>query len=201
MYFLKFSSFMRIKIFMAFWGCLLLTNSVIAQTGPGGVGTLTGTGTLKAWYTADAGVSYDGSNKVSDWRNSVAVSNLDIFATGSLMPDYEASNINGKPAISFSGSNRLTTAIHLNSSFFPTNAATTFIISNADNTSQNSSIYGTYPLEGNRFSAHLPWVGNYYFDIGTCCSDPSRVTDGFGTAGNYSIWSYNANSTLAACRT
>lgn len=182
------------KFFILAMWYLIVSQSLHAQTGPGGVGVLTGTGTLKAWYKADAGVTYDGTNKVSDWRNTVNVANLDIFAAGTLMPEYVSTAQNGKPAISFVGSNRLTTAVNLNSSYFPSNAATTFIISKADNTSQNSSIYGTYPLQGNRFSAHLPWAGNYYFDIGTCCSSPSRVFSGFGAAGNYSIWSFSANS-------
>ena len=110
MYFFDFSKPMRIPLLIALIGLLLLPVSGFSQSGPGGVGTITGTGTLKAWYKADAGVSYDGGNKVSNWRNSVEVSNLDIFASGSLMPAYEANNINGKPSISFGGANRLTTA-------------------------------------------------------------------------------------------
>ncbi|MBI9063475.1 MAG: hypothetical protein JEZ14_15945, partial [Marinilabiliaceae bacterium] len=196
MYFFDFSKSMRIMLLMAIIGFLLLPGNLLSQNGPGGIGTLTGTGTLKAWYKADAGVTYDGTNKVSDWRNTVNVANLDIFATGGLMPDYISSGQNGKPVVSFAGSNRLTTAVNLNSNYFPTNAATTFVISKADNTTQLSKIYGTHPLEGNRFLAHLPWGGKYYFDIGTCCTKPARVFDEFGSAGSYSIWSYNANSAL-----
>ncbi|TLX77470.1 T9SS type A sorting domain-containing protein [Labilibacter sediminis] len=172
----------------------LVSVAIWAQSGPGGIGNVNGEGTLKAWYKADSGVTYDGSNKVSEWINAVNVADLDIFASGSLMPDYVASELNSKPTISFTGSNRLTTAVNLTTDNFPTNEVTTFIVFNADNNSQNSTTYGTYPLETQRLSAHLPWSGSYYFDIGTCCDGTSRISDGFSSAGTFNIWAYTANS-------
>ncbi|TAJ13130.1 hypothetical protein DMA11_10050 [Marinilabiliaceae bacterium JC017] len=186
-------SFKTVVCFFVFYLSALI---IQAQNGPGGVGNLDGNSSLKAWYNAGEGISHDEANKVLDWRNRVNISNLDLFASGNLRPDYMASARNGQSVVSFNGSNRLITAMNLNASYFPSNAATTFIVSVADNTRQNSTLMGTFPLQTQRFSAHLPWGRSYYFDIGSCCNPPSRINNSFGSANVYNIWAYQANAAL-----
>ncbi len=172
------------------FGCVISR----AQTGPGGVGNTAGTSSLKMWYRVDNGVTTAGTS-VNSWTNSAGVSALDISETGTNRPTLVASGPNGYGEVSFNGSNKLTTAAGvLTSSNFVTNQASSFVVSRADNTTQQSCVYTTDPLEVPRFSTHIPWSATVYFDIGDCCAD--RIQTGFTNAEltNYASWTYEANT-------
>lgn len=177
---------------------LLLATFVVnvalyAQTGPGGVGNTAGTSSLKLWYRVDNGVNLSGST-VSSWTNSAGISVLDISETGTNRPT-RATGPNGYYEISFNGSNKLTTDVGaINNTNFVTNQASSFVVSQADNTTQESCVYTTDPLDVPRFSNHIPWSGTVYFDIGDCCND--RIQTAFTNAEltNYAVWSYDGNA-------
>ncbi|MCI2229208.1 proprotein convertase P-domain-containing protein [Polaribacter sp. MSW13] len=163
--------------------------------GPGGVGDTDGASSLKFWIRTDKGVSTTGT-LIDGITNSAGVSALDISETGTQRPSLVNSAINGYDEISFSGSNRLRTGLTLTTNNFVTNQASTFIVTRADNTSQNTSVYLTDPLTSNRFSNHLPWNGTVYYDFGNCCGTNSRIQVGSLTGlTSYSLWTYDANTT------
>jgi hypothetical protein len=59
-------------------------------------------GGLKLWLKADAGVTKDGSGNVSAWIDQTG--NYTVTQSGSSMPTYLTSDLNGKPALHFNGS-------------------------------------------------------------------------------------------------
>ncbi|HRE98857.1 MAG TPA: hypothetical protein PK637_18990, partial [Flavobacteriales bacterium] len=172
------------------------TPVVTGTTGPAGVGSNSGNSFLKLWFKVDNGLNLTGTS-INSWTNSAGVSALDISETAAQRPTLVSGVVNGFPEVSFSGSNRLRSGLTLTTSNFVTTEASSFVVNRADNTTQSSSVYLTDPLEGNRFSTHIPWSGTVYYDIGTCCSNDARIEVG-GLTGltNYSIWSYDANATL-----
>lgn len=169
------------------------TTVVVGNTGPGGVGNTTGTSQLKLWFRSDNGVNVTGSN-VDSWTNSAGVTALNVSETGTERPTLVSNALNGFPEVSFNGGiNRLRSGLTLTTSNFITDKATSFVVVKADNTTQQSSVYLTDPLEGNRFSSHIPWLGTVYFDIGNCCGTESRIeVSGLSGLLGYSIWSYTA---------
>lgn len=172
-----------------------ITPPIGGYSGPGGVGSNDGTSDLIIWYRPDNGLATTGT-LIDSWTNSAGISAFDISETGTQRPTLVAGAINGYDEISFSGSNRLRTGLTLNSSNFIVNQASSFIITRADNTWQASSVYTTDPLDGNRFTNHIPWSGSVYFDIGTCCSTDARIeVSGLSGLDSYSIWSYDAHPT------
>lgn len=172
------------------------TNPVIlGNSGPGGVGSSTGTSALKLWFKSDNGLSVTGSS-VDSWVNSAGISALDMSEAGAQRPTRVSNVLNGFSEVSFSGSNRLRTGLILTTSNFVNNQASSFVVARADNTTQTSSVYLTDPLEVNRFSNHIPWSGTVYYDIGNCCGNDARLDVG-GLTGltGYSIWTYDAEPT------
>ncbi len=161
--------------------------------GPGGVGNAEGSSSLKLWFRPEHGVNVTGAN-VDSWTNSAGIPALDISETGAERPQVVTNAINGFNEISFNGSNRLRTGLTLTTSNFITDEASSFLVVRADNTTQQSCVYNTDPLETNRFSTHIPWSGSVYFDIGDCCGTATRIEVG-GLTGltDYSVWSYDAN--------
>lgn len=172
----------------------LFPSRLNAQTGPGGVGNTTGTSTLKMWYRVDNGINTTGTS-VNSWTNSAGVAVLDIAETGTNRPTQVAAGPNGYGEISFNGSNKLTTAAGvLTSSNFVTNQASSFVVSRADNTTQQSCVYTTDPLEVPRFSTHIPWSGTVYFDIGNCCADRIQTSFTDAELTTYALWAYESNT-------
>ncbi|WP_462248297.1 DUF2341 domain-containing protein [Ekhidna sp.] len=167
--------------------------------GPGGVGDADGSGTLVMWVIADS-ANVSGSDVVS-WENEVGISELDL--TPPLTAPTVVNNAkNGHAEISFANVNDvLSTATRLSASYFPYNEASTFIVTRHDNLTQQSNTYGTSTtqgggLAGNRFSAHLPWSSQVYFDIGNCCGTDGRSQFNYDPAwvGEYTIFSYTASA-------
>ncbi len=169
------------------------TMGLFAQTGPGGIGTIDGSGSLKIWYRVDNGLVLTGTT-VDSIRNSVAVPALSIGETGAQRPTLVAGAVNGFGEISFSGSNRLRTGLTLTTGNFIVDEASSFVVSRADNTTQTSCVYTTDPLVGTtRFTNHIPWSNTVYNDIGTCCGTSARIeVSGLTGLTAYSVWSYDA---------
>ncbi len=67
--------------------------------------TVTSISNLEAWFKADAGVTYNGSDEVSDWQDFSTNSNDATQSSTTLKPLFVASAINGQPAVRFDGSN------------------------------------------------------------------------------------------------
>ena len=92
-------------------GVSLVASQALAQTGPGGVGSTDGSSSLSAWYRIDNGVSTDGSGRVDSWTNSAGFAELDLTESDNERPTRVNNQVNGYPEISFSGTNRLRTAV------------------------------------------------------------------------------------------
>jgi hypothetical protein len=100
----------------SFCACVLLsaaafTSNVFAQTGPGGVGNVTGSGGQpenKVWFRADAGTSTTTDNTpISTWTSS---SDNTVQATQNTSDNQPVlrtgtNGINGRPVVRFDGSN------------------------------------------------------------------------------------------------
>lgn len=165
---------------------------VLGGKGPAGVGTNSGDSQLKIWYRVDNGLSLTSTN-VDTWANSAGIAALNITETAAQRPTYVTNAVNGFPEISFNGSNRLRTTSTLTAANFIVDRASTFVVNRADNTTQQSVVYATDPLDGNRFSNHIPWANVVYYDIGQCCGTDARMeVSGITNLNNYSIWTFDA---------
>ncbi|MBD0825211.1 T9SS type A sorting domain-containing protein [Aestuariibaculum marinum] len=175
-------------------GVITFFNIAYSQTGPGGVGSNDGTSNLIMWYRPDYGVATTGT-LVDQWSNSAGINDFDLSESNTQRPTLLSGTLNNINEIQFNGNNRLRTGLTLSSSNFITDEASTFVVVKAENTSQQSSVYTTDPLENSsRFSAHIPWNGTVYYDIGTCCTTDSRIeASGLSELTNYAIWSYDAH--------
>ena len=167
--------------------------------GPGGVGDADGTGTLVMWMIADS-ATVSGS-AVTAWENEVGISELDMTPPLT-SPTLVTNAKNGHAEISFANVNDVLTTSRLSTAYFPYNEASTFIVTRHDNSTQTANSYGTSTtlgggLAGNRFSAHMPWNGTVYYDIGNCCGTDGRsqFTYDSNWTGNYTIFSYTASAT------
>ncbi|MEZ4946014.1 MAG: T9SS type A sorting domain-containing protein [Cyclobacteriaceae bacterium] len=168
-------------------------NSVPGILGPAGIGATNGSSPLKLWFRPDNGVVSSGG-LVDSWANSAGIAALDVSETTTQRPTVVTGAVNGFSEISFSGTNRLRTGLTLTTSNFVNDQASTFTVVRADNTTQNSSVFLTDPLETNRFSNHIPWSNVVYYDIGSCCTNNSRLNvTGLTGLTSYSIWAYDAN--------
>ena len=162
-------------------------------TGPGGVGSNTGTTSLKLWFRVDNGVSTTGTS-VDSWSNSAGIAALNISEVTTQRPTLVTGALNGFAEVSFNGTNRLRTGLTLTTSNFVNDRASTFMVARADNTTQTSSVYLTDPLVVNRFSNHVPWSNVVYYDIGNCCGNDARLNvSGLTGLTGYSIWTYDAD--------
>lgn len=168
---------------------------LFGQTGPGGVGKTDGTSALKVWYNPNnaSTVTISGGN-VTGLTNAAGVSVLDLTAVITAAPTFSVGSQNGYDEMDFTGSKLLKSATGLTTSNFVTNAASSFVVSNATNI-HASRPYETIPGTGaNRFLCHLPWNnGRIYFDLGNAST--GRIFKA-GLAGitNYNIWAYRGDS-------
>ncbi|MCP9234315.1 T9SS type A sorting domain-containing protein [Lewinella sp. JB7] len=78
---------------------LALSFPVLAQTGPAGVGTTDGTGTLNLWLDAGKVTATNGAT-VTSWTDGSGKGNDFTAGTGAV---YYSSRVNGKPAFNFNG--------------------------------------------------------------------------------------------------
>lgn len=82
---------------------------------------------LDAWYKADVGVDFDGSNDVSQWDDQSGNGLHQIQATGLNQPTYVASDLNGLPGIKFDGADHFTKA--LTADFGSTSGSVFYVLS------------------------------------------------------------------------
>ena len=94
---------------------------------------------LKLWLKADAGVTYDGSNRVSAWADQSGQGN-NASASGDERPVYSASGLNSKPTISFNGSAQVLTITDNASLDFSTMSAY-LVIKRDDDGGQNDVVF------------------------------------------------------------
>lgn len=166
-----------------------------SQTGPGGVGANNGTSDLIMWYRPDNIISTTG-NLIDSWSNSAGISDFDLSATTTLRPTLISGAINGYDEINFDGNNRLRTGNTLTTGNFVSNQASSIVVAKAENTTQKTSLYRVTGASSTRFLCHIPWDGNVYFDIGTCCGTNARIQiNNVSGLTDYSIWSYDAHPT------
>lgn len=78
---------------------------VWAQTGPGGVGETDGSSDLELWLKADAGVTKDGSDRVSAWADQSGNGRNATQSTSDKRPTYYANQQNGQPVLRLDGTN------------------------------------------------------------------------------------------------
>jgi hypothetical protein len=70
-----------------------------SQTGPGGVGTIDGTSSLKLWLRADKNVSYDNLKKIISWTD-YSGNNIVLTSSGTA-PLFASNSLNGMPVVNF----------------------------------------------------------------------------------------------------
>jgi len=177
---------------------LILVFSAIflfSQTGPGGVGKTDGTSALKVWYNPNnASTVTVSSGKITGLTNAAGVAVLDLTAATAIAPTFSVGSQNGYDEMDFDGGKLLNSSTGLTASNFVTDAASSFVVSNA-NSNHASMPYRTNPSIGsNRFLCHLPWSnGRIYFDLGNTGAGRISKT---GLAGitNYNIWAYRGDT-------
>jgi Chitobiase/beta-hexosaminidase C-terminal domain/Concanavalin A-like lectin/glucanases superfamily len=125
-----YSSAVQAEINRNQWGKVQADNYVAMQAANPNMQT----NGLVLWLEADNGVTYDGSDNVSAWADQT--SNYPLAYSG-VEPTYIASDINGKPAVRFTGSQSLYNPSNLN-----LNADHTMIVvsSNSSPSSQEYSM-------------------------------------------------------------
>ena len=151
---------------------------------------------LTVWLKADAGITKDGSNLVSDWTDQSGNGNNFSQSTAGNKPTYTASAQNGLPAITFDGTNDyMTTAATLTlgtySAFVvvsrPVWAASTY----AGVWGHNFSAAGTAGRAlGVTGSALNNWQNNEIFSCGNGYG-PSQTPYAFGPIGTKTNNSYH----------
>ncbi|MDW3196606.1 MAG: DUF2341 domain-containing protein [Cytophagales bacterium] len=144
--------------------------------GPGGVGDADGSGTLVMWMIADSVTNTGNNTDATYWENEINNPGLDM-QPDIANPTYVENIANGHAAVSFSSTvnDRMTSVDNLSVATFPFNEGTAFIVTTHDNLFQQSTVYGTINM-GTRFNSHMPWNGNAFFDIGTCCTPRIQFT-------------------------
>ncbi|WP_109830713.1 DUF2341 domain-containing protein [Reichenbachiella versicolor] len=135
-------------------------NDDLGFNGPGGVGEVDGSKTLKLWLAADSAAATGGN--VTAWNNAIiSVAGLDFAPIGT-QPTRVDNAVNGHAEISFGNVNDVLESDQvLAASTFPYNEATFFIVTRTDNLNQQSSAYTTATnssgaLSGTNITAAIP---------------------------------------------
>lgn len=179
--------------------------TAFSQDGPGGVDTKDGSGELVMWFIADS-ATVNGSGEVIAWQNEVNIAGNALVELGTgIRPSKVAEGVNGHAEVSFGNQidALMTSGSNLDPSTFPTNEATTFVVTRHDNASQRSSVYttdnaGSGNPPTNRFTSHLPWNNIAYYDLGNCCgTGDSRIQITYDAewVGNYGMYTYRRDLT------
>lgn len=163
---------MRISILLTLLSISFFSH---AQTGPGGVGNSNGSSSLKIWFRPDYGLAAGGDSLVNGWGNSAGVDSLKISGATGAKPKFYTTQWNGYNAMQFSGHEYLTTGACINSSNFVTDQASSFVVSNGENSEQNGVVYGMNPLGQNNFAAYIPWADSIIFDLGNANTEQGRI--------------------------
>tara|TARA_R110000822_G_scaffold120614_1_gene254087 strand:+ start:341 stop:1111 length:771 start_codon:yes stop_codon:yes gene_type:complete len=97
---------------------------------------------LAYWYSADSGITKDGSNLVSQWDDRSGNARNVTQATAGNKPVYTVNQVNGLPAIVFDGSNDF---MSFGSSIFTnTSNITFFAVAKVTTASQYATLFSQY---------------------------------------------------------
>ena len=118
-------------------------SNIYAQKGPGGIGNIVGSSSLKLWLNAGAGTSTTTNGaSVSSWIDQSGYGFNATQVTGGNQPTYISSSINGQPALSFNGSTSYFTVSSYPLFATNTSALTQFVVFNpADINNQRFLLY------------------------------------------------------------
>lgn len=142
-------------------------------------GDITG---LALWLDADR-LGYNDGETVTQWTDFSTNAN---HATNSAGPVYVADAIGGRGAVSFNVGTGLYTGTL--TADWPTNETSVFIVSKADNTTQQTRFFQARPDETtNRFGCNLPYNNTAYFDVGDRSGD-GRISTAYNGGTNFNIW-------------
>ena len=128
---------------------------------------------MKLWLKADAGVTKDGSNKVSAWADQSGNSNSALQATSSKQPAWVDNAANGHPVMRFSGTDDILVG------------SVNFNVTSSDHTmiavhKRTTATVGSSPLS---FAVSLSPV-----DYGAPTMSWINNTDSFGTTNTFYGW-------------
>ena len=127
---------MRRFIFLAFY-FLISFNFLVAQTGPGGVGSKDGSSNLSLWLDASTitGISTN-SNFSGIWWDQSGNNNHAVVENNP--PMYSDNNgSNSMPALTFDASNNESLRVNGNSEILPTSEISVFVVGNYENSSDS----------------------------------------------------------------
>ena len=142
---------------------------------------------LAFWIAADSLDVYD-EDPVDEWPDLTGQGGTLTQPDALLQPQYVSDGINGKPALFFDGTERMTNNI-VGVHWSETNT-TVFVVMRADPVTQNNRVFSTYPEQAtNRFLVHLPWNGSAIFDYGDWAASGRVQAPSFDAATNAALWS------------
>ena len=185
-------------------GATLGSDSIITVTlndndndgfnGPGGVGSVDGSGSLVQWLIADS-ASADGGNSLTDWDNVVDLSGLNMDTVSSNRPTKNANAINGHAEVSFANVNDvLISSSVLSASTFPYDEATIFVVSRSDDRGQESQLFttansssGTVPASP-RLTGAIPEDDTVYFWMGNSTNGSEVLYQSAWLGGAFSVF-------------
>jgi hypothetical protein len=120
-----------------------ISNISVCQAGKKGPSFVpTDISNLAYWYSADSGITKDGSNLVSQWNDRSGNARNVTQATAGNKPVYTTNQVNGLPAVIFDGSNDF---LSLNASIFTnTSNITFFAVAKITTASQYATLFSQY---------------------------------------------------------
>lgn len=102
-------------------------------------------------------------------------------------PTLTTTGMNGRAAVYFDSTKTMTNAAM--NAHWPTHNATVFVVARADTATQSSHLYRSLPWNTTRFSLHLPWANDSFFDYGSS-TQPGRMQWGNAGTDQDSIWCF-----------
>lgn len=138
--------------------------NVRGQSGPAGVGSTSGSGTLSGWYDANQTVTLSGS-AVTQWNDQSGYGNHATPPASSNQPTLVGSSVNGYPVITFDGSNDFLTAPDA-SSLDLTNWSIVIVgIVNLHKNYNAFLVKGADASENYEFLTNFPATGNIHYPV------------------------------------
>ncbi len=151
----------RLALLLVIW---ITSIHTFAQTGPGGVGDTSGTGSLSLWLDANQGIS-EISNDLTQWDDQSGYANHATPPTTTNRPTYNATGTNGYPIITFDGTNHYLTAVDAASLDLTT---WSIIVVGIINTHKNYNAFvvkGSDAQENYEFLTNFPGTGNIHYPV------------------------------------